>query len=101
MWFAIEKVGYYNVKLNPIHSFSYLQYLSFPEGCRGSSPMMTRNTSRFSAISDSKDEIMQGQKCDLPRGPWSDSGPLSLGCSQQDLPRKSLLGHSDHVVKSS
>jgi len=32
-------------------------------------------------------------------GPWSNSGPLSCGCSRQDLPHQSFLGYCDLVTK--
>jgi len=34
-----------------------------------------------------------------PPSPWSTSGPLSRGFSQQDLLQQSFLGHSGHVAK--
>ena len=34
-----------------------------------------------------------------PPGLWTTSGPLSSGCSQQDLPRQSFLEHSGHVAE--
>jgi len=32
-------------------------------------------------------------------GPWSTYGPLSRGCSQQDLPRQSLLGYFYYMAE--
>jgi len=36
-----------------------------------------------------------------PSGPWSTFGPLSCGCSQQDLSRQSILGHPGHMSEPS
>jgi len=33
----------------------------------------------------------------MPPGSWLTSGALSLGCSQQNAPCHSFLGHSGHV----
>jgi len=65
---------------------------------------MTRNTSRFSEILvvllvPRQEETVASQVGDVvtPPGPCSTSGPLSLGCSQENLPRRSFLWHSGHV----
>jgi len=34
-----------------------------------------------------------------PPGPWTTSGPLSRGCSQQDLPRQSFLRYAVHMAE--
>ena len=34
-----------------------------------------------------------------PPDHWSISGALSRGCSQQDLPRRSFFGHSEHMAE--
>jgi len=80
-------------------------YLFSHEDCVGSSPMRTRNTSWFSAISNAfagsslhQDGTKQGRGCNPSHGPWPDSEPPSLGCSQQDLSHQSFLGHSDHRI---
>jgi len=34
-----------------------------------------------------------------PPGPWTTTGPLSHVSSQQDFPRYSFLGHSEHMAE--
>jgi len=43
----------------------------------------------------------QGRSEDVstPPGPWTTSGPLSRGFSQQNLPRQSFVGHSGHMAE--
>jgi len=36
-----------------------------------------------------------------PSGPWTPSGPLSRGCSQQDFHRQSFVEHSVHMAEMS
>jgi len=38
--------------------------------------------------------VSSSATCVTPPGPWTTSGPLSHGCSQQGLPRQSFWGHS-------
>ena len=46
-------------------------------------------------------DTKQGDDVITSPGPWSTSGPLSRGCSQEGSPRRFFLGHSGHMAERS
>jgi len=55
------------------------------------------NLWQFQSIAPYENGIKQGRRCSHTIRHWTIYGALSLGCSQQDEPYHSFLGHSDHV----
>jgi len=47
------------------------------------------------SVAPHQDGTKQGRRCSHSTWSLDDSGPLSSGCSQQDLSRQSFLGHLD------
>ena len=110
--FSLEKWGKFaTVKSLRLRSamissfFSFTHFLSrfSSQDCGVSNPRRTRNTSWFSAISYSSTGSTQRRDqtrwlIDVirPPGAWPTYGPLSRGCSQQDLPCQYFLGHSQN-----
>ena len=90
--------------------YSFIHFesrFSSGEDVGGNTTRTNRNTSRFSATSDGsagstprRDQAKVGDVIKSP-GPWSTSLSLSRVCSQQDLPHRSCLGYSVHMVKQS
>jgi len=98
--FVLKKILWYNRVTALILTTLFLQGKVSGQQPWDDSIYLTFSATSDSFTGSSKTGSSQVGDVITPPGPWSTSGPVSRGCSQQDSPHQSFLSHSGHVAET-